>query len=87
MIGTQILNYKVKSLLGEGGMGIVYLAEHVKLGRKVAIKVLHAHLASNESIRNRFINEAKTMAELQHPNIVSLLDYHEDEFGLYLIME
>jgi len=52
MIGSQILNYKVKSLLGEGGMGIVYLAEHVKLGRKVAIKVLHAHLASNESIRN-----------------------------------
>ena len=87
MIGSQILNYQVKSLLGEGGMGIVYLAEHVKLGRKVAIKVLHAHLASNESIRNRFMNEAKTMAELQHPNIVSLLDYHEDEFGLYLIME
>jgi len=87
MIGTQILNYKVKSLLGEGGMGIVYLAEHVKLGRKVAIKVLHAHLASNESIRNRFMNEAKTMAELQHPNIVNLHDYHEDELGLYLIME
>jgi uncharacterized protein (TIGR02145 family) len=77
----------VKSLLGEGGMGIVYLAEHVKLGRKVAIKVLHAHLASNESIRTRFMNEAKTMAELQHPNIVNLHDYHEDEFGLYLIME
>ncbi len=87
MIGTQILNYQVKSLLGEGGMGIVYLAEHVKLGRKVAIKVLHAHLASNESIRTRFMNEAKTMAELQHPNIVNLHDYHEDEFGLYLIME
>ncbi len=87
MIGSQILNYQVKSLLGEGGMGTVYLAEHVKLGRKVAIKVLHAHLASNESIRNRFMNEAKTMAELQHANIVSLLDYHEDEFGLYLIME
>jgi len=87
MIGAQILNYQVKSLLGEGGMGIVYLAEHVKLGRKVAIKVLHAHLASNESIRTRFMNEAKTMAELQHPNIVNLHDYHEDEFGLYLIME
>jgi serine/threonine protein kinase len=87
MIGTQVLNYQVKSLLGEGGMGAVYLAEHVKLGRKVAIKVLHAHLASNDSIRNRFMNEAKTMAELQHPNIVSLLDYHEDQFGLYLIME
>ncbi len=87
MIGSQILNYQIKSLLGDGGMGTVYLAEHVKLGRKVAIKVLHSHLASNDSIRNRFVNEAKTMAELQHPNIVSLLDYHEDNFGLYLIME
>jgi serine/threonine protein kinase len=87
MIGNQILNYKVKSLIGDGGMGTVYLAEHVKLGRKVAIKVLHSHLASNESIRQRFVNEAKTMSELQHSNIVSLIDYHEDQFGLYLIME
>jgi serine/threonine protein kinase len=87
MIGTQILNYKIKSLIGDGGMGTVYLAEHDKLGRRVAIKVLHKHLASNESIRQRFVNEAKTMAELQHPNIVAMLDYHEDAFGLYLIME
>jgi serine/threonine protein kinase len=87
MIGSQILNYQIKSLIGDGGMGTVYMAEHVKLGRKVAIKVLHPHLASNESIRQRFVNEAKTMSELQHPNIVGLLDYHEDQFGLYLIME
>jgi serine/threonine protein kinase len=87
MIGSQILNYQVKSLIGDGGMGTVYMAEHVKLGRKVAIKVLHPHLASNESIRQRFVNEAKTMSELQHTNIVSLIDYHEDQFGLYLIME
>ncbi len=87
MIGSQILNYKIISLIGDGGMGTVYLAEHVKLSRKAAIKMLHPHLASNEAIRMRFENEAKTMSDLLHPNIVRLSDYHEDQSGLYLIME
>jgi serine/threonine protein kinase len=87
MIGKQILNYEIKSLLGEGGMGNVYLAEHVQLGRKVAIKALHAQLVNNQSIRTRFKNEASTMAHLQHPNIVALYDYLEAPDGLFLIME
>lgn len=87
MIGKQILNYEIKSVLGEGGMGTVYLAEHVKLGRQVAIKVLLPHLVKNELVRSRFINEAKLMSSLHHPNIVTLYDYHEDENGLSLIME
>ena len=87
MIGTQILNYEIKSVLGEGGMGTVYLAEHTKLGRKVAIKVLLPHLMRNELVKSRFINEAKLMSTLHHPNIVTLYDYHEDEHGLSLIME
>ena len=87
MIETKILNYEIKSLLGEGGMGNVYLAEHSHLGRKVAIKMLHPRLASNESLRKRFLNEASAMAHLQHPNIVGLLDYVESDDGLFLIME
>jgi serine/threonine protein kinase len=87
MIGKKILNYEIKSLLGEGGMGNVYLAEHVQLGRKVAIKMLHPRLASNEGLRKRFKNEASAMAHLQHPNIVGLLDYVESDDGLFLIME
>jgi len=87
MIGQQILNYKIISLLGEGGMGSVYLAEHSQVNRKVAIKVLHAQFFKNEDIKLRFKNEASTMAHLQHPNIVNLLDYLEDENGMYLIME
>ncbi len=87
MIGKQIQNYKILSLLGEGGMGTVYLAEHVKLGRKVAIKVLLPHLVKNELVRSRFVNEAKLMSALQHPNIVTLFDYVEDENGMSLIME
>lgn len=87
MIHKQLLSYKITSVLGEGGMGTVYLAEHTNFDRKVAIKAIHPHLAKNEEIRQRFKNEAATMARLQHPNIVSLYDYFVDEEGLYLIME
>jgi serine/threonine protein kinase len=87
MINKQLLSYKIISVLGEGGMGTVYLAEHTNFDRKVAIKAIHPHLAKNEEIRKRFKNEAATMARLQHPNIVGLYDYFVDEEGLYLIME
>ncbi len=87
MIGKQILNYEILSVLGEGGMGTVYLAKHISINRKVAIKVLRTELAQREEIRKRFKNEAAMMAHLQHPNIVSLIDYLEQEDGLYLIME
>jgi serine/threonine protein kinase len=87
MIGRKILNYTIISLIGEGGMGSVYLAEHAQVNRKVAIKVLHPQYTKNEEIKIRFKNEASTMAHLQHPNIVTLLDYVEDETGMYLIME
>jgi len=87
MINKQLLSYKIISVLGEGGMGTVYLAEHNSFDRKVAIKAIHPHLAKNEEIRRRFKNEAATMARLQHANIVSLYDYFDDDEGLYLIME
>jgi serine/threonine protein kinase len=87
MIGKQLLNYKIVSLIGEGGMGNVYLGEHVSIGRKVAIKVLRPELARKEEIRSRFKNEAAVMAHLQHPGIVGLIDYLEQDDGLYLIME
>ncbi|MCF8416052.1 MAG: protein kinase [Crocinitomicaceae bacterium] len=87
MINKQLLSYKITSVLGEGGMGTVYLGEHTNFDRKVAIKAIHPHLAKNEEIRQRFKNEAATMARLQHPNIVSLYDYFTDDDGLYLIME
>jgi serine/threonine protein kinase len=68
-------------------MGTVYLAEHLTIHRKVAIKVLKPEVAQKEEIRKRFKNEASLMAHLQHPNIVGLIDYLEQEDGLYLIME
>jgi serine/threonine protein kinase len=87
MIGERVLNYKIEALLGEGGVGSVYLATHSQLGRKVAIKVLNPSLVNNGEVRERFRNEAATLSSLQHINIVTLYDYLEDERGLFLIME
>lgn len=87
MINQHIQNYTIISLIGEGGMGDVYLAEHVSIKRKVAIKVLKPELVKNEEIRLRFKNEASMLAHLQHPNIVGLIDYVEQDGGLFLIME
>jgi serine/threonine protein kinase len=87
MIGKSILNYEVKSLIGEGGMGSVYLASHTQVNRTVAIKSLLPQFMANQEIKQRFKNEASTLAHLQHPNIVGLFDYIEDETGMYLVME
>lgn len=87
MIGKKILSYEIKSLIGEGGMGNVYLGEHTSIGRKVAIKQLRPELAKNKEIRSRFKNEASVMAHLQHPGIVALFDYVELDDDLFLIME
>ncbi|MCA9675223.1 MAG: protein kinase [Myxococcales bacterium] len=66
--------YRVDRLLGDGGMGAVYLAEHVVLGRRAAIKVLHPHITGNAEIVQRFINEAIGAASLNHRNIIHVLD-------------
>jgi len=65
----------------------VYLGIHEQLNRKVAIKVLHDKYAENKGLRERFKNEASALAHMQHPNIVALYDYVENEDGLFLIME
>lgn len=87
MIGSKVNNYEILSLIGEGGMGNVYLAEDKSIGRKVAIKAILPHLSKNEHIRDRFMNELKTMSRLQHENIVNLHEYVINDDGLYLIME
>lgn len=87
MIGEVISNYKVLSTIGEGGMGTVYLAEHINIGRKAAIKALHNKYLENSNIKERFKNEAATLSQIEHPNIVRLYDYIENTKGLFLIME
>ena len=72
--GMLVDKYRIAHLLGDGGMGAVYLAEHVVLGRRAAIKVLHPHITSHAEIVQRFINEAKGAASLEHRNIIHVLD-------------
>jgi eukaryotic-like serine/threonine-protein kinase len=88
MIGQQFGNYKALSLLGEGGMGAVYLAEHPGIGRRVAVKVLHRELASDEQLLGRLLNEARAANAIRHPNIIEILDSGMRPDGTpYLVME
>ena len=87
MINKIIGNYKITKLLGEGGMASVYEAEHKLLGTKVAIKVLNPTLSSNAQIKERFINEAKMMASLEHPNITRVIDFDDQPQQLSIVME
>src|SRR5262245_37706595 len=75
LIGSKVGNYEVKQKLGEGGMGSVYLAVHPKIGKRVALKVLHNEFSSNDDVVSRFFNEAKAVNDIQHPNIVDVIDY------------
>lgn len=87
MINTVINNYRILSIIGRGGMGTVYLAEHTSLKRKAAIKALNPELTATPEIKNRFFNEAVTLSKLSHNNIVTLYDFTEQDGNLYLIME
>jgi eukaryotic-like serine/threonine-protein kinase len=87
-IGAPVGNYLVRSVLGEGGMGIVYLAEHPLIGRRVAIKVIHPDFAENPEAVSRFFTEAQAVNRIGHPNIVDITDYGQTPQGeAYFVME
>src|SRR5437868_6090636 len=83
-IGQQLGNYRVMRLLGQGGFAQVYLAEHVHLGTQAAIKVLTARLTSEEL--ETFRGEARTIARLEHPHIVRVLDFGVQDNIPFLVM-
>jgi serine/threonine-protein kinase len=85
-IGTEIAGYRVESLLGRGGMSVVYLAEHVRLGRRVALKLLAPMLSDDETYRDRFQRESRRAAELDHPNVVPIFDAGEVDGQLFIAM-
>src|SRR5215813_2019585 len=79
--------YRLDQCLAAGGMGIVYKAERVTIGKIVAIKFLHDSLAAKRDLVKRFEREAKTMSRLSHPNIVSVIDHGVSGGAPYLVME
>src|SRR5688572_26737111 len=90
LIGSAVGNYRVTALLGEGGMGTVYLAEHPLIGKKVAIKVLNHEFSSREDLVARFFTEARAVNDIGHPNIVDISDFGDTgENGgfVYCVME
>jgi len=88
-IGTVLGGkYLLKQLLGEGGMGRVFAAEHTVIGRQVAVKVLHSEFARSPDISERFLREARAAGTIEHPGIIDVLDADRDESGtLYMVME
>lgn len=87
MIGRRLQNYKIISVLGEGGMGTVYKAIDVKLERFAAIKILNTNTTHNSLIIERFKREARNQARLKHPNIVSVYGFVEEKDLLGIAME
>ncbi len=88
MIGVQIGVYRVVRQIGEGGMGAVWLAEHVMLGRHVAIKVLHREASQRPELVQRFFNEAKAATAISDPGIIQIFDFgHHSDGNAYIVME
>jgi serine/threonine-protein kinase len=88
MVGQSIGNYRITKLLGEGGMGLVYLAEHPGLGRRAAVKVLHPSLAGSDEMIQRLFNEARAANTIGHRGIVEVSDFGVLPSGApYLVME
>jgi serine/threonine-protein kinase len=85
-IGSELAGYRIETLIGRGGMGVVYRAEQIRLGRKVALKLLAPEMAANAGFRARFEHESRLAAALDHPNIVPLYEAGEAGGLLFISM-
>jgi eukaryotic-like serine/threonine-protein kinase len=80
--------YRIQQLLGEGGMGAVYLAEHTHMKKRVALKLLHPEMSENAEVQARFEREAMAAAHIEHPNVAAATDFGKTEDGaLFLVLE
>jgi serine/threonine protein kinase len=87
-VGQSVGNYNVTAKLGEGGMGMVFLAEHPVIGSKVALKAIHPEFVRNAEVVSRFVNEAKAVNQIGHDHIVDITDFgNTSDDSFYFIME
>jgi serine/threonine protein kinase len=87
-VGMVIKDHEIQGVIGEGGMGVVYRAQHVVIEKPVAIKVLHDHFAKQKEMVEQFIIEAKAASRIRHPNIIDVTDFGTTPEGLFfLVME
>jgi len=85
-IGRVLSHYRLEEQLGAGGMGVLYRATDLKLGRAVAIKLLARHLVTDETAKARFVREARAASALDHPNIANVHDIGEEDGELFIVM-
>jgi serine/threonine-protein kinase len=85
-LGTDLGPYRIEAVIGRGGMGVVYLAEHRELRRKVALKLLAPDYADDEGFRARFLRESRMAAAIDHPNIIPIYEAGEVEGAYFLAM-
>jgi hypothetical protein len=86
VVGGQLGSYLIDSVIGRGGMSVVFGAKHSRLGMPVALKVLAPELSSDDSFRERFLHEAQIAAGLDHPNVLPIHDMGLHESSLYIVM-
>ncbi len=85
-VGTELAGYRIESLLGLGGMSVVYLAEDLRLKRRVALKLLAVDLAEDDAFRDRFLRESELAASIDHPNIVPIYEAGATDDLLFIAM-
>jgi putative nucleotidyltransferase with HDIG domain len=87
LLGRVIANHRLVTELGSGGMGKVFYAEHTVIGRRAAIKILNPEVAKDDAITSRFLNEARAVNEIRHPNVVEITDLGKEGDLHYIVMQ
>jgi serine/threonine protein kinase/tetratricopeptide (TPR) repeat protein len=87
VLGQTVGSYRIEAVLGEGGMGTVYRAQHTLIGKRAAVKVLRGDYGDDDEVVQRFFNEARAAAKIEHPGIIDVYDFGRHHGRAYLVME